>query len=268
MHGQNLLFNQPLAIRKDYLMSLLPGIILGYQNNSFEPVAEIEAKAQVAIQSQIDMHGDNEKFPVVFDIKGPIQKYTDWYHIGTQTMKNWLKSIDTHPSVSGIVLDIDSGGGMVSGTAELTDVIRGLSKPTIAYTSGYQCSAAQWIASAADYKMASPFADALGSMGVFLSYQDFSAMFEKWGAKIYEVYAPESSEKNKAIRELFKGNEKLYKKELSKIAQDFITTIKTNIPNIEDDGKVFKGATYSAQEALDIKLIDEVGTLEDALSKF
>ena len=37
---------------------------------------------------------------------------------------------------------------------------------------------------------------------------------------------------------------------------------------LKDDGHVFKGKTYTPQQAKEIGLIDELGTLEDALSKF
>ena len=158
---------------------------------------------------------------------------------------------------------------MVSGTAELTSIIKNLKTPTVSYTSGYQCSAALDIASGCDYHMANPHADLIGSIGTMLSYQDFSAMFEKWGAKIYELYAPQSTEKNQEFRELMKGNEALYTERLQYLAADFIDRMKANFgEKLKDDGHVFKGKTYTPQQAKEIGLIDELGTLEDALSKF
>ena len=94
-------------------------------------------------------------------------------------------------------------------------------------------------------------------------------MFEKWGAKIYNLYAPQSTEKNKEFRELMKGNEELYNERLKVLADDFITRMKENYgSDLKDDGKVFKGKTYTPQEALAIGLIDELGTIDDALAKF
>lgn len=270
MHGQNLLFNQPMAIDKNYLLSMLPDLIYQFQNRNgiTETSMSREKLFLSSLRSQIDSLGKNESSPVIFNIRGPIIKYSTWYQIGTQTMINWLRMLDTEPSVSGILFNIDSGGGMVAGTPEFVDTIRDLTKPTIAYTNGVQASAAQWIASGCDYQMAGEHADTLGSIGTFLSFQDFSALFEKYGAKIYEVYAPESTLKNMDYRELMKGNEKPYEKYLSEITQKFIQTIQTNIPDLKDDDKVFKGEIYNAEEALEIGLIQEIGTIEQALSKF
>lgn len=117
--------------------------------------------------------------------------------------------------------------------------------------------------------MAGPFASAIGSIGTLMSFQDFSAMFEKWGAKIYEIYADQSSEKNIDFRELMKGNEKPYKQHLNNITDNFISTIKANYgEELKDDGHVFKGKTYTSEEALKIGLVQEIGTINDALAKF
>jgi protease-4 len=158
---------------------------------------------------------------------------------------------------------------MVSGTAELADYIASMEKPTIAFTNGLMCSAAQHIGSACDLKMSSPYADAIGSIGTMLSFQDFSAMFENWGAKIYEVYAPQSTEKNLEFRELMAGNQKPYEERLKQLTTDFIGSVqKFYGEKLKDDGHVFKGKTYTPTEALKIGLIDEIGSLEDALAKF
>lgn len=268
----NTFFNTPLAIDKGYLLALIPSLLSEYallKSNAHNPyIQEREKIFCENIKAQGKLMGNNH-FPVVVNIVGPIVKYSSWYSYGTQFYGKLLKELDAHPQVSGIVLNIDSGGGMVSGTAELTNIIQNLKKPTISYTNGYQCSAALDIASGCDYHMASPYADLIGSIGTMLSYQDFSAMFEKWGAKIYELYAPQSTEKNQEFRELMKGNEALYTERLKMLAQDFIDRMKENFgEDLKDDGHVFKGKTYTPQEALAIGLIDELGTLEDALSKF
>lgn len=271
MHGQNIFLNQPLAIDKDYLLSTIANIISGYQQNSFSSAETIVQKAFSKIETQASAAQINgaDAFPVVLDINGPIIKYSSWYYLGTQDIISILRRLDRNSSVSGIVLNIDSGGGMVSGTAELTHTIKNLSKPTIAYTGGYMCSAAMDIASGANFRMANPYADLIGSIGTMMSYQDFSKMFEKWGATLYEIYAPQSSEKNSEFRALISGDQKPYEEKLKVMTADFISRMETNLKEtLKDDGHVMKGKTYTPQQALSVGLINEIGTLEDALAKF
>lgn len=267
----NTVFNQPLAIDKGYLNSLIISMFLGFKTNSFKSAEDIEIEAieNITLQQESAQSQGADTFPVVLNITGIIVKYSSWNYLGTQSIIRIVNRLQNDERISGIVFNIDSGGGMVSGTAELCNVIKNCTVPTIAYTNGYMCSAAYDIAAACDKRVANPSADLIGSIGTMLSFQDFSAMFEKWGAKIYEIYAPQSEEKNKEFRELLKGNEELYTERLSTLAQDFIDRMKANYgENLKDDGHVFKGKTYTPKQAVEVGLIDELGTLEDVLNKF
>ncbi len=263
--------NQPVAILKSYLDSVVPALFLDFKTKGLESSEVIEAKVlkNLELQAASASASGADKFPVVINITFPIIKYSTWSMPGTQFFIRLFKSLERDERISGVLFNIDSGGGMVAGTGEFCSVIENSSLPTIAYTNGYMCSAAYEIASACDARVAHPDADLIGSIGTMLSYQDYSAMFEKWGATIYEVYAPQSTEKNREFRELKKGNKKLYEERLKVLTDDFIGRVKSNLGDkIKDDGHVFKGKTYRPKEALKIGLVDEIGTLEDALLNF
>ncbi|CAA0157481.1 S49 family peptidase [Tenacibaculum maritimum] len=267
----NILLNQPLSIDKGYLNSLILSFAMGLKLNSFKSDKEIdfEMVQNVQLQQESAQAQGSTSFPVVLNVIGPIVKYSSWNYWGTQSILKLVQHLQNDERVSAIVFNIDSGGGMVSGTAELCGVIKQLSVPTVAFTNGYMCSAAYDIASACDKRVAHPNADLIGSIGTMLSYQDFSAMFEKWGAKFYEIYAPQSSEKNAEFRALLEDNEAPYKARLEYLAQDFIDRISENLgENLKDDGKVLKGKTYTPKQALDIGLIDELATLNDVINHF
>ena len=258
-----------LAIEKEYLLSIIPGLVKGFKENAFAASEKLEAdyEAKLEVQARGGSASGRDTFPVVVDIYGAIVKHTSYDYIGTQSYGRYLRQLDAHPSVSAIILDINSGGGMISGTAELAHIIKGIEKPIIAYTNGYMCSAAYWIAAACDKVVSSPFADAIGSIGTMLHAQDYSQMFEKWGAKIYEMYAPESSEKNKLWRDLVAGDDTLAKERLSELAKGFISAVQTYRADIKDDGRVFKGAVYTPKGALEVGLVDEIMSLETLISE-
>lgn len=77
------------------------------------------------------------------------------------------------PSIHSIVLDIDSPGGEVTGVSEFADMIHAArgAKPLVAYVDGLGCSAAYWLASAAD-EIVCDQTSALGSIGVVLAVSD------------------------------------------------------------------------------------------------
>jgi len=95
------------------------------------------------------------------------------------------------PQVKGIILNIDSPGGTIDGTAELAQAIyaaRG-SKPVLAYSDGMICSAAYWAASAAHGVYISGDTNPVGSIGVVAAHRDYSGAEAKAGIKTTEITA-------------------------------------------------------------------------------
>lgn len=270
MKGINSFLFQPISIQMPYLQSVISDVILGYKTGSLESNEMIDAMFINDLENQASQarkSGANT-YPIIVPVKGPILKHSNFNYVGTQTLSRVIKSIDSNSEVSHIILDIDSGGGMVSGTTEFSEAIRACNKPTIAFTNGYACSAAQQIFSAADIGVSSPYADLLGSIGTLISYQDFSMMFEKWGAKLYEAYAPQSTQKNKSFRDWKLGDAKAIEQELEVHASEFISIMKKyRGDKIKDDGAIFKGKTYKPEEAKEVGLVDEIMTMEELLKK-
>lgn len=202
----------------------------------------------------------------LIDINGPILKYGDMCSYGSLDYIEAIQNADRSPNISSIIISIDSPGGQVDGTATLADVIRNTSKPVIAHVNdGMMCSAAMWIGSAADEIYASQPTDLIGSIGVYCTLYDWKSYFEKEGLPIHDIYAPESTEKNKDAKEALKGNYDGIQAELSVIAQRFINTIKENRGEkaIANSEKWNKGQHMFAQDAINAGLIDGIKSIEE-----
>ncbi len=206
-------------------------------------------------------------FVAVIPVKNPIYKYSQYCGpMGTKDMMGLMSSYGNNPNCTGIVLDIDSGGGQVAGTAEFYDFIKSFEKPVVAYTDGMMCSAAYYIGSASNHIIANKRCDAIGSIGTMISFVDFRGYYEKQGAKVITAYATKSTDKNKNFEDLLAGKPENYiKNVLDPITEDFHKDMKSARPNLKDD--VLSGATYKADKSLELGLIDEIGTLETAIDK-
>ena len=88
------------------------------------------------------------------------------------------------PSISAIVLDVDSPGGSVFGVEELATEIRAArgTKPVVAVANSMAASAAYWIASQADELVITP-GGMVGSIGVLTAHEDISKAQEMAGIK-------------------------------------------------------------------------------------
>ena len=97
-----------------------------------------------------------------------------------------IDAFAANPEVEKVALQISSPGGTVTGVEELANKVRNLGKPTLAYTDSEMCSAAYWIASAADKVTASP-SSTVGSIGVYMAIPDYSEAAKMQGIKMVVI---------------------------------------------------------------------------------
>jgi ClpP class serine protease len=203
---------------------------------------------------------------VAIDIYGPIRKWGGFSSAGTVRIERMIKQLDRNPNVTGIILNIESGGGSVNGLVELTSAIRATSTPVGAYVDDLAASAAYWIASSADIIFANNTLAEIGSIGVYTTMADMRGYFEKQGVKVEEIYSSLSSEKNGTYRAWLDGDSKPLIADLDLYASAFITAVKENrTGKYRQDENInpFKGALYHAPEAIEAGLIDGIGTMEE-----
>lgn len=206
----------------------------------------------------------------VINLKGAVMKYDYCGAAGTQSMMKALQQANDNPSVSAILLQIDSPGGSVDGTQQFATAIKNSAKPVVAYVNGMMASAAMWIGSAAQQRMASSNTDTIGSIGTMAAWNDWKGYYERVGVKPHQVYATASTHKNLPFREANGLNadgktnyEPMIKTWLDPTNEEFMNAIQQNLPKA--DNTVLNGAAYIATEAKKKGLIDKIGTFEEAV---
>ena len=108
----------------------------------------------------------------------------------TEMLRAQIQSAASDPSISSIMLDINSPGGSVAGITETHQVIldaRG-QKPVTAAVNAMAASAAYWLASASTEIVMTPSGTA-GSIGVFALHEDLSGAAEQAGVKMTFISA-------------------------------------------------------------------------------
>jgi signal peptide peptidase SppA len=177
--------------------------------------------------------------------------------VSTEILKEDLGRAIDSPDVKGILLHIDSPGGMVDGTRDLAEFVSQANevKPVFAYTDGLCCSAAYWIASAAS-KIYGYSTAQIGSIGVIATHIDYSMRDEKYGIKRTYIYRgrykqinPEGSlteEGREYIQETVDGIYEMFVEDVAKNRKLEIGQI------VKQESKV-----YLSGAALEQGLIDE-----------
>jgi protease-4 len=240
-----------------------------WQNELVKPVSKDFAFAIHPSSSSVGSFADAPQGSVaLISISGAIMKYDFCGAPGTQSMMAMIDAANASPNIDAIVLEIDSPGGAVDGTAQLANKIKSSSKPVVAYVNGMMASAAMWFGSAASYRVASSVTDMIGSIGTMASWRDTSKMQKAAGVRIHEVYATRSTDKNNEFRAA-NADEPDYQPMIDNILdptnEQFIAAVKGNIKNVNEE--VFTGAIYLADKAKEMGLINQIGTREDAVNK-
>jgi protease-4 len=186
--------------------------------------------------------------------------------IGTSTMAGNLRTADKNKNVIGHILLIDSGGGQVAAVPELSDAIKQLTKPIVAYVDGAMCSAAMYVGSYCKKIIASRGTDYIGCIGTVIELSGFPKFNKEPNGFTYvRIYADQATEKNEEYEAALTGDFKLVKERiLNPHNEQFVADIRANRPNVKDEH--LKGRTFRAAEVVGT-LIDSIGAFETAVQE-
>lgn len=162
----------------------------------------------------------------------------------------------------GIVFDINSDGGTVDGVEELANKIRNLGVPTVAFSAGSMNSAAYWIGSAADRVVVTPSAS-VGSVGVYMTFHDMSAMADAQGIKVVVIKSGEHKGAGIAGTSLTDTQKDYFQKEVNELADAFKASVRIKRSMVSDDD--MQGQAMSGKQAAKRFLVTG---LADSLKSF
>jgi protease-4 len=189
--------------------------------------------------------------------------------MGQETMNKALQSAREDRNIKAVVLRINSPGG----SALTSDLIwrevekTAKEKPVVVSISDVAASGGYYIATPATYIFAQP-TSITGSIGVFGTLPNASELAEQWGVSSYTLRTHERSATYSPLRplsdsfraELTEGIEQTYQTFLERVASG-------RSISIESVDAIAQGRVYLAPKALELGLIDEIGTLDDAINK-
>jgi protease-4 len=171
-------------------------------------------------------------------------------------------------SVKAIVLRIDSPGGGVVVSQEIYNAVKNArkeGKKVVASMGTVAASGGYYVAAAADRIVANP-GTLTGSIGVKMEFANIEKLLEKIGVRGMVVKAGEYKDVGSPFREMSAQEKKLLQDVIDDVHSQFITAVAEgrNMQEAEvraiADGRIFTG-----RQALDLKLVDQLGDLADSI---
>lgn len=215
-----------------------------------------------------------ERGVAVIRIFGPLIAYASWMEdmcgvSSYERLKADIKAAIEHPKVFAILLEIDSPGGQVTGCSEAALAIRKARDllPIVAFVQGDACSAALWLASAAEWIAVTPTAG-VGSLGCVYSMIDRRAQEEKQGIKTWEIVSTQTP--GKRPDPATDAGRAAIQRNADRTADVFLDEVAANrglSKKVVRSEQFGQGAVLIGQDAVDAGLADEVTTFDDVMDE-
>jgi protease IV len=178
-----------------------------------------------------------------------------------------LKRFKEAPWIKAVVVRIDSPGGAVAPTQEIFEEIQKArrKKPLIASMGGMATSGGYYIASGCEKILANP-GTLTGSIGVIMQLANFEDVMKKIGVKGYNIKSGANKDIGSPFQPLSSEGKEILQSLVDNVHKQFVTAVAKG--RGMDESKVRKladGRVYSGAQARELGLIDQFGTLDDAI---
>lgn len=171
-------------------------------------------------------------------------------------------------SIKAVVLRVNSPGGSVTASEKIRSALDllGREKPLVASYGDYAASGGYWISCGCS-RLFSDATSLTGSIGVFSMIPEFSQVSKKLGVSIESV----SSNKHGDILSLmrpFDAAETAYMQASVEDIYDRFVNLVASSRGMEPSAvdAIAQGRVWAGTDALEIGLVDEIGTLRDAIN--
>ncbi len=178
-----------------------------------------------------------------------------------------MKRLKEMPWVKAIVVRIDSPGGAVAPTQEIFEEIQRFKKqkPIIASMGGMATSGGYYIATACDKIVANP-GTLTGSIGVIMQLNNVEELMKKIGVKGINVKSGANKDLGSPFQTISPEGREILQSLVDNVHSQFVAAVaKGRGMNEAQVRKLADGRVYSGAQAKALGLIDQFGTLEDAI---
>jgi protease-4 len=189
----------------------------------------------------------------------------------TERLIHQIEHATKDADIKAVLLVIDSPGGLVTDSHQIYHRLQKLrqSKPVYVQMKRMAASGGYYIAMGAgpEAKIYAEPTTWTGSIGVILPRYDLSKIAEKYGVASDPLKTGPFKDSLNPLRPMDDSERKVWNDIIDQSFQKFITVIDENREGLDREGvkKLATGQVFTADDAKQNKLIDEIGFTEDSL---
>lgn len=237
-------------------------------------LAQVQDVNQLRLVSFVDytlakvQHIPGRNQVAVLHMDGEIVEGKDYADIAADRFVKEIDALRKDKNVKAVVLRVNSPGGSVSASVKIRKALDLLQKekPLVASFGNYAASGGYWISNGCEH-IFSDAATITGSIGVFSMIPEFGGVAKKVGVGVATVGSNKHSDMFSLMRP-FDAQELAYMQaSVEDIYDSFVGLVAASrnmtVPQVD---AIAQGRVWTGADALEIGLVDAIGTLEDAIA--
>ena len=178
-----------------------------------------------------------------------------------------LKEADADSDVRAVVLRVNSPGGSVVGSSEIYEQMLAMTKPVVVSMGEMAASGGYYVSAPADEIFANP-ATLTGSIGVISQFLDLSGLFEEYGVAATVIKSGKYKDTGSMFRQMTEPEKEIWQSIIDQSYEEFVRIVAEGRDLPVDEVKTLAdGRVYTGQQALDLKLVDKLGNLPEAIAR-
>ena len=238
-----------------------------YSAEKFEDIKAIQFPEYVKVKSASTSKA-GKKVAVIY-AEGNIVDGNEKQQVAGDRFAGIIEDARKDSTVKAVVLRVNSPGGSVLASEKIKNEIELLQKrgvPVIASYGDYAASGGYWISAGCD-KIYSNATTLTGSIGVFSMIPDISGTLkDKVHVNITPVNSNKHADMYNMMRPLDKAEVDYMQASVERIYDKFTALVaEGRNMTVEGVDAIAQGRVWTGAEALEIGLVDEIGTIEDAI---
>lgn len=192
-----------------------------------------------------------------------------WDEVSYSCIASKVAAAITDTEVLGILMHVNSPGGVVSGCFDLADALYGMrgSKPMWAVVDESAYSAAYALASAAD-RIILPRTGGVGSVGVITMHIDITKMLEDFGVKVTTIQFGDRKSDSYPTTPLSDAARKLMQRDIDVLGEMFVDLVARNRGMSASDVRDTQAGCFLGEEGVKTGFADAVMPVEEAIMEF
>ncbi len=178
-----------------------------------------------------------------------------------------LEELSKNEKVKGIIIRVNSPGGVITPTKEIFDYIQTINKPVYASMESVAASGGYYVSAACDRIFAMP-TTITGSIGVIMQLSNYEKLMNTIGIKNFSLKSGEFKDIGSPDREMTEAEKQILMTTVMDMYEQFIEDIQKRrnmdeaVLRAQADGRVFTG-----KRAFDMGFVDNLGSRRDAFEE-